>query len=232
MDEKLAILQAKKIGLFIRQARETLFRSEKECADWLNIEIATYQAMENGTQSPSLPQLESLAYFLDTSFDRLLKGPAGSDHSEKTFSREVNDQLIALRDRIIAVNLKQARLQKGLALEKLADLTRIPLEQLSSFESGSVSLPIVDLEKMVDVLGLDLEVLFAPTGPLAHEVASPALQDQPGQAPVLLPGMSAELQEFLSKPVNRPYIELAMRLSQMEAAKLRSIATSLLEITY
>ncbi len=40
-----------------------------------------------------------------------------------------------------------------------------------------------------------------------------------------------DLQEFISKPVNRPYLELAQRLSEMSVEKLRAVAEGLLEIT-
>jgi hypothetical protein len=41
-----------------------------------------------------------------------------------------------------------------------------------------------------------------------------------------------EIQQFVCKPVNRPYLELAMRLSELNAEKLRAVAEVLLEITY
>jgi hypothetical protein len=43
--------------------------------------------------------------------------------------------------------------------------------------------------------------------------------------------LTPELQEFLSKPVNRPYLELAHRLSEMNVEKLRAVAEGLLEVT-
>jgi hypothetical protein len=44
--------------------------------------------------------------------------------------------------------------------------------------------------------------------------------------------LPADIQLFVSKPVNRPYIDLAIRLSGMSVEKLRSLAEVLLEITY
>ena len=41
-----------------------------------------------------------------------------------------------------------------------------------------------------------------------------------------------EMQVFVSKPINRPYLELAMRLNDMSVDKLRGVAEGLLEITY
>jgi hypothetical protein len=43
--------------------------------------------------------------------------------------------------------------------------------------------------------------------------------------------LTPELQEFVSRPVNRPYLELAQRLSEMSVDKLRAVAEGLLEIT-
>jgi hypothetical protein len=40
-----------------------------------------------------------------------------------------------------------------------------------------------------------------------------------------------ELQAFVSQAVNRPYLELAVKLSSMSSEKLRSVAEGLLDIT-
>jgi hypothetical protein len=44
--------------------------------------------------------------------------------------------------------------------------------------------------------------------------------------------LSPELQAFIAKPINRPYLELAVKLSQLDADRLRSVAEALLAITY
>jgi hypothetical protein len=44
--------------------------------------------------------------------------------------------------------------------------------------------------------------------------------------------MPPDLREFVALPVNRPYLELAMKLSNMSRDKLRSVAENLLDITY
>ena len=40
-----------------------------------------------------------------------------------------------------------------------------------------------------------------------------------------------DIQQFVSKPINQPYLELAQRLSEMSVDKLRAVAEGLLEIT-
>ena len=41
-----------------------------------------------------------------------------------------------------------------------------------------------------------------------------------------------DLQSFVCKPVNRPYLDIALKLSELPVDKLRILAESLLEITY
>jgi hypothetical protein len=43
--------------------------------------------------------------------------------------------------------------------------------------------------------------------------------------------LPVELQDFVSKPINRPYLEIAHRLSEMPADQLRAVAEGLLAIT-
>jgi transcriptional regulator with XRE-family HTH domain len=54
---------------------------------------------------------------------------------------------------------------------------------------------------------------------------------QPSIETLQFPGLTEELREFINKPINLPFLELAMKLSQMDAKKLRDVAESLLEIT-
>jgi hypothetical protein len=44
--------------------------------------------------------------------------------------------------------------------------------------------------------------------------------------------LPSELQDFIAQPINRPYVELANRLSNLPVDKLRSIAEGLLDITF
>jgi hypothetical protein len=43
--------------------------------------------------------------------------------------------------------------------------------------------------------------------------------------------MPVELQNFVCQPINRPYLDLARKLSDMSTNKLRSVAEDLLDIT-
>ena len=227
MDEKLAILKAKKTGLFIRQARESNMQTVDNCAFWLNLNREDYEAVEKGESALSIPQLESLSFFLGTPFAFLLNGPFHLNENETAFDRNANTRLLDLRDHVISAMLKQKREERNITLEQLTGLTKIPLDILESYEGGSIPIPFLDLEEIIEKLDLSLDTFFSEGGPFGHH------QNQETQAPsVSADQLPANISDFVSKPVNRPYLELAIHLSQMEANKLRAIASSLLEITY
>jgi hypothetical protein len=81
------------------------------------------------------------------------------------------------------------------------------------------------LESLLALLGGQIEAVFDQTGPVGQWMTQ---QKAIGDFLQLSP----ELQNFVSKPVNRPYLELAMKLSGMSTGKLRSVAEDLLEITF
>jgi transcriptional regulator with XRE-family HTH domain len=90
-------------------------------------------------------------------------------------------------------------------------------------------LPDVSITQAVEnSIPLEPEVIgVAETIPVVPEEIKPVTQ-----FPIKdFPGLSDDLREFITKPVNVPYLELAMKLSRMDANKLRDIAESLLEIT-
>jgi hypothetical protein len=81
------------------------------------------------------------------------------------------------------------------------------------------------IDRLVALVGGQIETIFDQTGPIGKWLIQQKAIDDFLQLP-------AELQNFVSKPINRPYLELAMKLSGMSTDKLRSVAEDLLEITY
>jgi hypothetical protein len=82
-----------------------------------------------------------------------------------------------------------------------------------------------DLEVLMTLLGGQVESLFDQTGPIGHWMTQQDAMRDFLQLP-------EEIQAFVCKPVNRPYLELALKLSNMSTDKLRSVAEGLLDITF
>ncbi len=81
------------------------------------------------------------------------------------------------------------------------------------------------MDALTAALNLPVERLLDERGPIGQW----RIQQQSIQEFNQLPD---EMKAFVVKPVNLPYLELAMRLSEMSVEKLRMIAEGLLEITY
>jgi len=95
---------------------------------------------------------------------------------------------------------------------------------VKSYELGERPIPIPELEGLLGILNGRVEVFFDETGPIGLW-----MKQQKAMHDFLL--LPPELQTFVCKPVNRPYLELALTLSGLSTEKLRSVAEGLLDIT-
>lgn len=218
-------LRAKKLGVLIRDARSTARRDVAECAARLGITPQEYEAFEYGDSAPSLPQLESLAFIFDIPLEHFWE-----DRLVTSSLRQKNKldlpQVIQLRHRIIGARLRKARLEAGLSLEELAQLTdEITASELEAFELGDAVIPLPMLEELVSLLDRSMKEFLDRQGP----IGAWASQQRSIQGFLEL---SPELQAFVSNPSNRPYLDIAYRLSELPVNRLRLVAEGLLEITY
>jgi len=217
-------IRAKKLGLLIYDARLAGRRNLDECASFIGISPETLQAYENGSQAPSLPELEILAYYLNTPLDHFWSRVS---RSETAPERQIThpERLVNLRQRMIGASLRKLRSNANLTSREISDRTAIPEADLLAYELGEHPIPLTELESLVSALGSHMENFIDQRGPVG-------LWMNQQQAIQKFLELSPELQEFVCKPLNRPYLELAIRLSDLSVEKLRAIAEGLLEITY
>jgi transcriptional regulator with XRE-family HTH domain len=133
-------------------------------------------------------------------------------------------KLLAVRQRKIGALLRQERLKASISIRNLAQETGIVSSRIKAFELGERPIPLPELEVLIRTLGGRVESFFDRSGPIGQWLIS----EETIQHFLELP---AELREFAAMPVNRPYLELAMKLSNMSKDKLRSVAEDLLDIT-
>jgi transcriptional regulator with XRE-family HTH domain len=225
MDTKSQItIRTKKLGLLIRDARLTARRSVQECAQAIGIKTGLFRAYEEGRKAPSLPELETLVFFLDLPLDhfwgREVKSESARPHENLDLSK-----LLAVRQRKIGALLRQERMNASISIRNLAHETGISGARIKAYELGERPIPLPELEILVKTLGGRVESFFDRSGPVGQWMLSEeAIQH--------FLEMPAELREFVALPVNRPYIELAMKLSNMSRDKLRSVAEDILDITF
>lgn len=218
-------IRNKKLGLLIFDARKSMRRSIEECADALGVSAEQFQEFENGTRAPSLPQLELLALSLNIPLEHFWGRRSLSESAPQEEALQEKDRLLLLRNRVIGTNLRLARNNANFSYKEIFEKTGITEEKLKQYESGSLAVPVPELELLCSLLEMPLEKFHDQHGPIGKWRA------QQGNVQKFL-DLPPDIQQFACKPVNRPYLELAIRLSELSAEKLRAVAEVLLEITY
>jgi transcriptional regulator with XRE-family HTH domain len=217
------ILRTKKLGILIRDARLASRRSIKECATAINATNGVFRAYEEGRKAPSLPELETLVYYLELPIDHFWSNEAISDTPNRVDELDL-PRLTELRHRMIGALLRQERMNASLSMKSVADQTGISTRRLKQYEMGERPIPLPELEVALKVLGGRIETFFDQGGPIGQWMTQQRAIQQ-------FLDLSVELQNFVCQPVNRPYLDLARKLSEMSTEKLRSVAEDLLDIT-
>jgi transcriptional regulator with XRE-family HTH domain len=216
-------IRAKKLGVLIKNARLASGKNLDECARVIYISKTEFEECEMGMKSLSLPELEVLAYFLEIPLDHFWGRDLLSTQVSPAPDNNV-ENLLKIRTKIIATLLRMGRIEAGYSIDDFAEKVGIPANHLISYETGEVAIPLPLLETIATILGKPIDRFRDKNGPLGEWSD---LRQKLRSFKELPP----ELQSFVSQPINRPYIELAQRLSEMPTAKLRTIAEGLLEIT-
>jgi transcriptional regulator with XRE-family HTH domain len=134
--------------------------------------------------------------------------------------------LVILRNRVIGVLLRQARMAAGLTQEECGKAIDVSSSRISAYEHGQMAVPLSELETLAEILQVPLETfLDNENNPIAKMARQDRALEQLGHLP-------EEMQTFLLDPLNTDYLHTAMHLSTVPADQLRNIAETLLEITY
>lgn len=224
MDSKTQItIRTKKLGVLIRDARLAARRSIPECAQAIGVKNGVLRAYEDGRKAPSLPELETLVYFLDLPIDHFWGKEVRSDDAPAYEKLDLH-KLLAVRQRKIGALLRQERNNASISIRNLAQETGLSVGRIKAYELGERPIPLPELEVMLQALNGRIESFFDRSGPVGQWL----MNEEAIQNFLELP---EDVRQFISLPVNRPYLELAMKLSNMSRDKLRSVAEDILDIT-
>ena len=215
-------VRAKILGVLMKEARLAARKTGKECAEAMGCLPAVYTAYEQGQKSPSLPEIELLAYFLDVPPSHFW---GNRSLAETKAAAPSPAPVIRLRDRIIGAQLRKARTSTKTRLKAVAEAAGVSSSRLTAYELGEKPIPLPELEALATRLGLRLDDLLEAHGQVGDWESTHLAVERFGQ-------LAPDLREFISQPANEGYLRLAQHISQMPTDKLRSLAESLLEITY
>jgi len=222
VDEKL-LLRNKIVGILMRDARLAAGKTQGECGAFLNMSAGRFSDIEYGERPISLPELEAFAYLVDVPLEHFLSDQLLETNGKKQLPTK---ELLTLRHRVVGILLRQARLAAGKTQGECAKAVNVPDGRISAYEHGQMAVPLVELESLAEFLETPLETFvdeeYNPIGKIMRQ--DHALEQ--------LSHLPEDVQAFMMEPLNVDYLRTALRLSKMPAGQLRSIAETLLEITY
>lgn len=216
-------IRTKKLGLLLYDARLVTGKSISDCAKITGIPLEKLSDFEAGLLSPTLPELEILSYFYKIPLEHFWGNEILSENDQEQQAKKFK-QLISIRHRMIGANIKTILDERNIQPEDFAKSLGLNPDQFQNNLSGDEEIPVPLLEMISKNLDCRIEDFFDTQGMIgrwrAEIIESQRLKEIP-----------YELRDFISKPINVPYIELAIRLSELDVNKLRAVAEGLLEIT-
>jgi transcriptional regulator with XRE-family HTH domain len=215
-------VRARMVGVLLRDARLAAGRSLEDCARLLHTSAAQIEQWELGDETPSLPQLELLAYYLDVPVSHFW-GTTTREQSATDFAR-IQQEYLALRDRMVGVLLRQAREEAGFSLRELSATAGVPADLIAQYELGELPAPMHELTVLASALRKNLTWFLESSSQLGELLALREMWAHFSSLP-------DDLRQFAANPINVGFLEIAYMLSQMPTDRLRRIGESVLNIT-
>lgn len=216
------ILRKRILGVLLRDARLSSSLDEQSCAAEVNVPLAVFQGWELGQESPTLPQLEILAYVMGVPVSHFWETQTISAQQE---ARHVNaDSFSQLRNRVVGTLLRIARQEEKMSQAELAEMCGLSAEQVAAYEQGQTPIPFTELTSLAGAVRVSLSYFIDD----ASRVGAWLNQQEAFR---LFSELPDELRDFVSQPSNRAFLELALKLSRMPVHDLRDVGASILNIT-
>ncbi|MCK4741450.1 MAG: helix-turn-helix transcriptional regulator [Anaerolineales bacterium] len=216
-DRQTRILRAKMLGALMREKRLETGKSLKDMAKLIGTTTSTLSSYEHGRKSISLPELELLAFNLDTPLRYFLSPSADDVGEDYKFDPVI---MVTLRQRMIGAMLRKRRLEQGMSIRELAATVDMPTSRVSNYERGVRPIPIPDLESLADALQQSLDVLIDHEGPIGNWHMTQQAFERFCELPV-------DLRAFFSTPEKESYLKMAERLSKLDLHALQRVARAL-----
>lgn len=216
-------IRGKMIGVLLRDARLDAGRTLEDCARVLQTAAEQIEQWEYGDVVPSLPQLEILAYYLGVPVSHFW-GANTLESEREDYSTTAQHEYLAIRDRMIGVLIRQARLDAQLSLDELSAATGLPADELERYELGEATLPMHRLSVIAGALKKNMRYFLESNSHFGEYLSMREEWTRFAEMP-------DDVRAFAANPLHAGFIEIAMMLSQMPADRLRRVGESILNIT-
>lgn len=223
-DTKALDVRTKMIGVLLQAARLKARRTLKECADQLGCTPHMVSQYEYGRRGISLPELELLAALFDLPVNHLWQEElAVFEEAGKPLAQK----LIPLRQNVIGILLRQARMKAGKTQSQCASVLGVSTDTMSKYEHGRKPVPFAQLELMSSYLDLPLPELLDKELSTSR-VAIPARGGELLSADNAWERLPLRVQDFIRNPEALPYLDTALRLYELPHDSLKRLGEAVL----
>ena len=217
MESGTIVMQRKIIGVLIRAARERAHHTVTQVGQRLGITPARVRQYENGTRDISLPELEILAYYLQTPYSFFFDKRAPV---EEEIPQPPTEAEMRTRRALIGAKLKQARLAAGKSKEECAEAIRHTPAMIGRYERGLTDIPLSELDALARFLRVDL-----------YYFVEKKQSDAIGMLDLdKLARMPKEVRAFVTDPANLTFIRMAMKFADLPTERLKELGEILLVV--
>jgi transcriptional regulator with XRE-family HTH domain len=206
----------------IKYTRKSKGRSKQDCAKILGISKETYRNIETGKTPITLPQIEMLSIFLGIKFSSLFEEEPLQLPQSILLDDDVRLHYLVLRNKMIRAMLSIERENQSLTLENIAQDTHIPLNDLQRYDSGEDPVPMDDLHKISDYLGISIDTMYEPI----------VLYDKQRETVLVKTGWQPEFadEETQKSTIqDDPYVDLLKAFRKIPVVDQAHIAKNILE---
>ncbi len=217
-------IRTKILAILLQDARKFSGKTIEECSKAMGITSEQYQEYETGQLAPSLPEIETFAFFLHLPVEHFWGNQTLAEKSARVATKEMSHRRNQLRQKMIGAILRKARQEAGLSLEDLGKLTEIEPQTLNQFELGENPISLPELETLSKALNTSLTFFTdqrSPFGQWYIKILNPSDTNK----------LTKDLQNFVYRTENQPYLELAKQISQIPQENLQGFVDTLSKIT-
>ena len=167
LDNGALTTRAKTLGTLIRDARLASDLSLETCSQAISVSVERFEDYEKGEESPSMPELECLAYALKVPLEYFWETQSLSQNEDRKELQHVG-QLIHVRQRMIGALLRQARVEADVSVDRLAEYMEVDPADIEAYELGEKAVPVPQLEVMSAVLSRSIREFHDEHGPVGQ----------------------------------------------------------------
>ncbi len=219
---ELYALRARILGVLIRDARLAKGLTEQQCAAEVGVPLEYITEWEYGRRTPTLPQLEMLAYYVGVPVSHFWNTKTiSTQQEERHIPKEVYNEL---RDRVIGTLLRMARKEARLSQEELAEASGLTAADIESYEFGQRSIPFTELTSLATAVKVPLSYFMDDSSRVGEWLSLQEAYHRFNDLP-------QEVRDWVIVPAHQAYIEIAMKLSKLPVQELREVGENILNIT-